>query len=253
MVEYTHTTPNTPRNRGDYEAPHMSPVLPSEDLRTILINRVAWGSVFSGVVIALTAQFLLNLLGVGVGFVAMNNYGMTDLTAESLSIGALSWWIISGVIAAGIGGFAAGRLSGEPRESTAGWHGLTAWAMSVLVLIGLVIGGAGALVGGTLQVTGMGGTISVRNMDNSALAVSTSPSATEDTVGTTEGATNATTGTRTEGGVTTIDAGVLSRGALACFVALLLGAIAAWFGGVAGTVKPTITALNSSATRRQLH
>ena len=59
--------PATPRARGDSDAPHLSPVTPAEDARTILINQISWGAVLAGVVVALTAQLLLNLLGVGIG------------------------------------------------------------------------------------------------------------------------------------------------------------------------------------------
>ena len=59
--------PDTPRNRGDHDAPHVTPVSPAEDARSIMINRVAWGAVFAGVVISLVTQLLLNLLGIGLG------------------------------------------------------------------------------------------------------------------------------------------------------------------------------------------
>jgi hypothetical protein len=45
--------PETARSRGDPDAPHVTPVTPDEDMRTILINRISWGAVFGGVVIAL--------------------------------------------------------------------------------------------------------------------------------------------------------------------------------------------------------
>src|SRR3712207_8764399 len=59
--------PDTPRNRGDSDAPHMSPVTPSEDARTIMLNKVSWGAVFAGVVVMLVTQLILNLLGIGIG------------------------------------------------------------------------------------------------------------------------------------------------------------------------------------------
>src|SRR3954464_13713932 len=124
MVDYTDHVPNTPRNRGNYDAPHMSPVLPSEDFRTIMINRVSWGGVFSGVAMGLVVQFLLNLLGVGIGITTLD-YNTAAGNMDNLSVGAMSWWAISGIIAAFIGGFTAGRLAGEVRETTAAWHGLT--------------------------------------------------------------------------------------------------------------------------------
>ena len=54
-------------NRGDYDAPHMSPITPDEDARTILINKISWSAVLAGVVVALVTQLILNMLGVGIG------------------------------------------------------------------------------------------------------------------------------------------------------------------------------------------
>jgi cytidylate kinase len=59
--------PDTPRNRGDYEARHVTPVTPAEDARTILLNKVSWGAVFAGVVVALVTQLILNMIGIGIG------------------------------------------------------------------------------------------------------------------------------------------------------------------------------------------
>ena len=59
--------PDTPRNRGDSDAPHLSPVTPAEDARTILINKISWGAVLAGVVVALVAQLILNMIGIGIG------------------------------------------------------------------------------------------------------------------------------------------------------------------------------------------
>ncbi len=59
--------PDTPRNRGDADTPHMSPVTPAEDARTIVINKISWGAVLAGVVVALVTQLILNMIGVGAG------------------------------------------------------------------------------------------------------------------------------------------------------------------------------------------
>jgi hypothetical protein len=135
--------------------------------------------------------------------------------------------------------------------------------MSILILLGFAVVGTGALVGGTLQVTGIGGSVAVHNkmgliapLSVNGNTASDNTAADNNAVGTNNGNTGVTTrntaGVITRNGVTTVDAGTLSRGALACFVALLLGAIAAWFGGTAGTVEPTITAYMPSQ-RRNLH
>jgi len=46
------------------------------------------------------------------------------------------------------GGYAAGRLAGKPKESTAAWHGLTAWALTALVIFYLLTTTVGGLLGG---------------------------------------------------------------------------------------------------------
>lgn len=152
MAEEYH--PDTPRSRGDRDAPHMSAVTPAEDVRTIMINRISWGAVLAGAALALAIQVVLNLLGIGVGAATLDPLGGDSPSAASLSIGAGIWFGVAGIIAAFAGGFAAGRLSGQPKESTASWHGLTAWAASTLVLLYLLTTTIGGIVGGTLGVLG---------------------------------------------------------------------------------------------------
>jgi hypothetical protein len=133
---------------GDRDAPHMSPVTPSEDLRTILLNRISWGAVLAGVVIALVTHLILNMVGIGIGVATLNPASGDNPSVSSLSIGAGIWFIVSGVIASAAGGYAAGRLAGEPKESSAGWHGLTAWAATTLVIFYLLSTTAGSVLGG---------------------------------------------------------------------------------------------------------
>jgi hypothetical protein len=101
-------------------------VTPAEDARSVLLNRVSWGAVLAGVVVALVAQLILNMIGIGIGASTLDPGAGADRnpSAQGLSIGAAIWWTVSGILAALAGGFAAGRLAGQPKESTAGWHGL---------------------------------------------------------------------------------------------------------------------------------
>ena len=88
MTDANH--PDTPRSRGDYDAPHMSPVTPAEDARTIMLNRVSWGAVLAGVVVALVTQLILNLLGIGIGAATLDPAAGSaeNPSASSFSIGA---------------------------------------------------------------------------------------------------------------------------------------------------------------------
>lgn len=86
------------------------------------------GAVFAGVVLSLVLQLIFNMIGIGIGASTLDvGAGAADNpSASGLSIGAGIWWTVSGILAALAGGLAAGRLSGKPKESTAGWRGLIA-------------------------------------------------------------------------------------------------------------------------------
>lgn len=145
---------NEPRPLGDQlTGAHMSAVTPGEDARTIMINRVSWGAVFAGVAVALVLQLILNMIGIGIGASTLDpGAGAAENpTATGLSIGAGVWWAVSSILAALAGGYAAGRLAGKPKASTAGWHGLTTWAMTTLVIFYLLTSAVGSLIGGAFS------------------------------------------------------------------------------------------------------
>lgn len=135
---------------ADLSDTHRSPVTPGEDLRTIALHHVSWGAIVAGVFIALILQLILNLLGLGLGLTSVSATEGDNPAASTLSIGAGLWWVVSGIIAAGAGGYTAGRLSGKPVESTAGYHGLISWAVTTFVVIYLLTSALGGLVGGAL-------------------------------------------------------------------------------------------------------
>jgi hypothetical protein len=189
----------------------VSPVTPAEDVRTVLINRIGWGAVFAGVAMALVTQLLLSMLGIGIGAASINPQGADNPSAQGFSLTAALWWGISGIIAAFLGGFTAGRLAGVPKESTAAWHGLTSWAVATLAVFYLLTTAVGSLIGGTFN-----------------------------TLSSAVGGIATTAGTATT---------ALSGGALLSTLALILGAFAAWFGGRAGYVEPTVTGTSIPARR----
>ena len=149
-----HTDTPRPPARGDGDAPHLNPVTPDEDIHTILINRVSWGAVFAGVVIALVVQLVLNLLGIGLGAASFDPATSDNPSATTFSIGAGIWWAVSGILAALAGGYAAGRLAGEPKELSGAWHGLTAWALTTLLVFYLLTTTIGSVVGGAFRTIG---------------------------------------------------------------------------------------------------
>jgi hypothetical protein len=311
--------PPTPRNMGDSDAPHMSPATPGEDARTILLNRVSWGAVLVGVAIALVTQLILNMIGLGVGVGTLDPGTGDNPSATSLSIGAGVWFVVAGIIASFAGGYAAGRLAGKPKESTAGWHGLASWAVTTLVIFYLlsttlgslvggvyntmsgVIAGAGRAVGATAQTAVQAAAPQLPNMADPFGAIENqvrSAAGGNDPAAMRDAAVAAVramvTGDQAqlqqakdraadalakaqnvpiEQARTQVDqyeqqyrqsvdtarrqateaadaaAKAVSRGALFGSLALLLGALAAWFGGRAGTVYPTLTEIGIRGRR----
>jgi len=296
-----------PRERGDGNTPNLSPVSPADDARTILINNVSWGGVLAGVVAGLVTQLILNLIGIGIGASTLNPTTGDNPSASGFSIGAGLWWALSGIVAAFVGGYIASRLSGRPKASTGGWHGLTSWALTTLVIFYLLSTAVGTLVGGAFSTVsgalgGLGHTVaSAAQTAAPALTQGTDPVAsfqqaiqapaandpanlkdataslmravvTGDDAQATDARERVSqalaksqnipidqararvasyekqyrdkTAEVKQKAAETADtaAKTVSRGALWGSFALILGALAAWFGGRAGTVDPTVTA-----------
>lgn len=303
-------SPSTGGNLGGYDASHTA-VSPADDVRTIVLNRVSWGAVLAGVVVALVVQLLINMLGIGIGAASLNPGTGDNPSASSFSIGAGIWWTLSGIIASLAGGYAAGRLSGKPEEGTAAWHGLTTWALTTLVIfylltstVGSVLGGAfntlgsvaagvGRTAGGAVQTAVQAAAPSMANVSDPFSRIEQSvrgaasgqdPAAARDAAVAAMRA--AVTGDQAQAqaardraaealakaqgvpveqartqvqqyeqqyrqsadqakqqatAAADATAKAVSRGALFGFIALLLGAVASWFGGRMGAVDPTVT------------
>ncbi|HEX4892633.1 MAG TPA: PhnA-like protein [Hyphomicrobiaceae bacterium] len=140
------------RREGNGHAEQRAEVLPTtpdEDMRTVLIHRVTWSAVFAGVALSLVTQLLLNMLGMGIGVGVFDPQGGLANQLSNISMGAAIWWAVSGIIAAAMGGYAAGRLCGQPEPTTAAWHGLTSWAFATIAVTWLFASTVSMIVGGT--------------------------------------------------------------------------------------------------------
>lgn len=124
---------------------------PADDIRTIMLNQVAWGAVFAGAVIGLVMQVILNMVGLGVGLSTMDIAQGDAPSAGSMSVGAGIWFVVSGIVAAALGGYIAGRLSGKASQSTTAYHGLISWAVSTLTVVYLLSSAASGMIGGAVS------------------------------------------------------------------------------------------------------
>ena len=123
----------------------------SEDAHTIMINRVSWGAIFAGVVVALVVQVLLTLLGVGIGAATLDPGTGDNPAASTFSIASGTWYAVSGILAAFAGGYIASRMSGKTVATTGALHGLTTWAVTTLLVLYLISTSIGSIVGGTFR------------------------------------------------------------------------------------------------------
>ena len=140
-------------------APELGANTLSGEAHAILVNKVSWGAIFAGVVVALVVQVLLTMLGAGIGIATLDPGTSDNPDASTFSIIAGVWYVVSGLVAAYAGGFVAGRMSGKTHESAGGYHGLTTWAMTTLLVLYFLTTTIGAIVGGTLSgvATAVGG------------------------------------------------------------------------------------------------
>ncbi|TCP77987.1 hypothetical protein C8J31_12115 [Rhizobium sp. PP-CC-2G-626] len=278
-------------------------------------HKVSWGSIFAGVVIALAVQFLLNLLGVGIGAAVLDPATSDNPAPGTFSIAGGIWFVVAGIVSAFIGGYVASRLSGRPSNSTGGYHGLTSWAVTTLVVLYLLTTSVGAIIGGafsglTSVIGGVGQTaataagVAAPSIANSAnpmagIEQQVRSSTGNDAQALQDAAVSAVQAVMTGDEATAEDARVraaeavaraqnipveqartevdryeksyrenvaaakqqaidaaqaataaVSVGAILAFVALVLGAIASWFGGITGTKRSGF--VETQTTRRTI-
>lgn len=123
----------------------------SEDVHTIMINKVSWGAIFAGVVVALVVQVLLTMLGAGIGLATLDPGTGDNPSASTFSIAAGIWYVVSGIVAAFAGGYIAARMSGKTVPTTGALHGLTTWAFTTLLVLYFLSTTVGSLVGGAFS------------------------------------------------------------------------------------------------------
>ena len=112
------------------------------------VSRVRWNAIFAGLVVGLVVQALLTLLGLAIGFNAMNpatgNYA-------GVGIGSGIWLMISAIISTYLGGWVAASLANVSYRSDGMIHGVLTWGMLMIVTIYLLGTSLGMMIGGTFN------------------------------------------------------------------------------------------------------
>lgn len=117
-------------------------------------RRVSWQAIFAGVIVAISIQVLLSMLGAGIGLGMVHTNASTTPNAGSFGMGAGLWWLVSNLIAMAAGGYVAAWLAGIALRFDGMLHGLVTWGITLLLSLYLLTSAVGSLIGGALTVTG---------------------------------------------------------------------------------------------------
>jgi hypothetical protein len=103
-------------------------------------SHLDWGAVFAGAVIAAAVSFLLLTVGSALGLSFLSPREGADAPGLALAIGIALWSVLSMVTSFAAGGYVAGRMRRRAFDAVShevaardAIHGLTVWALGVLV------------------------------------------------------------------------------------------------------------------------
>lgn len=122
-------------------------------------SAVSWGAILGGAVVSAAVSLMLLTAGAGLGFTSVSPWSNAGVTAATFGIAALVWLAVVHLVAAGAGGYLAGRLRTKrvglhtdevAFRDTA--HGFMTWAVSAIVSVMLIASTASAIIGGTARI-----------------------------------------------------------------------------------------------------
>ena len=116
-------------------------------------SAVSWAAIFAGATAAAALSLILLMLGVGLGLSSASPWAQEGVSAETFGISSILWLTLTQLVAAGLGGYLAGRLRaqwlGTPADEvyfrdTA--HGFLSWAIATLATAALLTSSIGTIV-----------------------------------------------------------------------------------------------------------
>jgi hypothetical protein len=207
--------------------------------------RISWGAIFAGAIIGLATQLVLTLIGTAVGLATLNPTTGESPTGTAFGVGAALWMVITSLISLFVAGYIAGRLGGTFN----GWlHGLATWAVATMLTILLLTTAAGGLIGAASGLTAFAVTSSDKvaqtqlppaiQQQLDQLSAKISGSADRAAAQAEQTTPEERTAQARQVGGRAAKGGAI--GAAAAAVALILGALAAAFGGSTGQRYPVL-------------
>jgi hypothetical protein len=110
-------------------------------------DRVRWGPILGGLVIALSTQLILTALGAAVGLTGIANSGAPRSNAGDVGTAVGIWSIISLFISLFIGGWVTARACGPINRNTALLNGAILWGTTMIFSSWLLASGVAGTFG----------------------------------------------------------------------------------------------------------
>ncbi len=126
--------------------------------RSINSSAVSWGAIFAGAAVAAALSLILLILGAGLGLSTVSPWANKGFSAATFGVSTIVWLTVTQILAAGMGGYLAGRLrtkwdgvhSDEVffRDTA---HGFLAWSVATLATAALLTSVIGSVVKSGVQ------------------------------------------------------------------------------------------------------
>lgn len=110
-------------------------------------DRVRWGPIISGIVVALATQLILSSLGAAIGASSIAGSGAPRSNAGEVGTSVGIWSIISLLISLFVGSWVAARACGPMNRSTALLNGAVLWATTLALSSWLLASGVSGAFG----------------------------------------------------------------------------------------------------------
>ena len=121
-------------------------------------SAVSWGAIIAGAAAAAALSLILLILGTGLGLSSVSPWARDGISATTFGVSTILWVTLTQLVAAGMGGYLAGRLRTRwvavhtdevYFRDTA--HGFLAWAVASLATAALLTSVIGSIVSGGVQ------------------------------------------------------------------------------------------------------
>ncbi|WP_404787793.1 hypothetical protein [Altericista sp. CCNU0014] len=110
-------------------------------------DRVRWGPIVAGLVVALSTQLILSALGAAVGLTNISDSGAPRSNADEVGTAVGIWAIISLFISLFVGGWTTTRACGPINRKTALLNGAILWASTLTISAWLLSSGVSGAFG----------------------------------------------------------------------------------------------------------